>query len=249
MITFLKAVGIIILLFFGTAILSAASPQLGLYVAIAFLVVPAIAIIKPIPKLKLGHRGFSLAVILFVGLPATIATTGIVSDQREANFAALKETDPSAYLAALKDYDQSRWIAELKTIDPEQHAIEVARIAEEEVRRREEEAKQQEEERVAAEAEAKQRRLEECGEKNESMAFVMSQEFVKRRLRAPATADFPSWPSEYRSQAIGDCKYQVITYVDAQNGFGALIRSRYSATMLLHPDEGSWSALEVNMSE
>lgn len=241
MVAFLKAVGIIFLLIIGTAVLSAASPKLGLYVAIAFLVIPAIALFKPIPKLKLGHRGFSLAVLLFVGIPATLATTGIVNDQREAEFSALKESDPQAYLAALKDYDQDRWLSELETMAPEQHRIEIARIAAEEAQRKEEE-------RAKAEAEAAQRRAEECGDKNEIMAFVMSQEFVKRRLRAPATAEFPRI-TDVTSRAIGDCKFQIIAYVDAQNGFGALIRSRYTATMLLHPDEDSWSALEVNILE
>ncbi len=241
MIAFFKATGIIVVLFIATAVIAAVSPQLGIWVGAALLLLPAIALFKPIPKLKLGHRGFSLAVLLLVGLPATIASVGIATDQRESRFAALKESDPTAYLAAIKDFDQKRWLAELETMDPAQHATEVARIAKEEAQRREEE-------RVQAEAKAAQKRAEECGKKNEVMAFVMSQEFVKRRLRAPATAEFPNITNS-SSRAIGDCKFQVASYVDAQNGFGALLRSRYTATMLLHPEEDSWSAIELQISE
>ena len=100
-----------------------------------------------------------------------------------------------------------------------------------------------------AEADAVETRLRECGERNEGVAYVMSQQFVMRSLRAPSTAEFPSWPSEYNVRAIGDCRYEVVAYVDAQNGFGAMIRSRYSATMILYPLEGSWAAFEVNIAE
>lgn len=244
MLAFLKGAGIVVLLLLGSAFLSAASPKLGLYVAIALLVLPGLALLKPMPKLKLGHRGFSLTVLLFVGLPVTIATVGNVNDKdkREEQFAALKASDTTAYLAALKDHDQTRWLDELQTIDPEQHQVEAARIAEEE-------AQKQKERRQQAAAEIANKRAKECGEKNELSAYIMSQRFVKRQLRAPATADFPSWPDEYRVRVIGDCKYQVQSYVDAQNGFGALIRSNYSAVMQLYPESGGWVALKVDVND
>jgi hypothetical protein len=238
--TFLKGAGVIALLLLGSALLAAASPQIGLYVSIALLVLPLIALFKPIPSLRLGHRGFSLAVLLIVGLPGTIATVSIIGDKREEQFAALKATDTTAYLEALKTFDQKRWLEELKAIDPEQHTVELARIAEEE-------AREAEEKRKAAEAETAEMIAKECGEKNASLAYVMSQDFVKQQLRAPATADFPSWPDEYRVSVLGNCQYQVQSYVDAQNGFGALIRSNYSAVVQLFPESGSWVALEVNI--
>ncbi len=43
--------------------------------------------------------------------------------------------------------------------------------------------------------------------KNEIMAYVMSQEFVKRNLKAPATAAFP-YANKISTHAIGDCKYK-----------------------------------------
>ncbi len=240
MVAFLKGAGLVVVLLLGCIFLTAASPQLGLYASIALLVLPAIALLKPLPIIKLGHRGFSMAVLLLVGLPGTMATIGIVNDRGEEQLAELKATDTTAYLAALKDIDEKRWLDELETIDPQQYVIEAARMAVDE-------ARAAEEKRQKVAAETAQMIAKECGEKNKGMAFVMSQNFVKRQLRAPATADFPSWPSEYRVQAIGDCKYQVESYVDAQNGFGALIRSNYSAAMQFFPESGGWTALEVNI--
>ncbi len=74
----------------------------------------------------------------------------------------------------------------------------------------------------------------------------MSQEFVKNSLKAPSTAKFPTI-NKSSSKAIGNCQFQVASYVDAQNGFGAMLRTHYTATILRHPDKGSWSALAVNV--
>jgi hypothetical protein len=273
MIAFMKSAGIIVGLLFGIVLLAAISAQLALGLALALLILSLVAVFRPISKLRLGHRAFSLAVLIFVGLPASLGTLGHWTQQQD--LIALRAANPAAYLEALKRSSTDRWLAEMQILAPEQYRIEAARIAEEDARkqaeaqvaaaereaerkakaeveaaeRRAAAARRTEENRIKAEAEAIATRARECGDKNEISAFVMSQEFVKRRLRAPSTADFPSWPSEYTSRALGDCKYQVASYVDAQNGFGAMIRSRYSATLILHPAEGSWSALDVTIFE
>lgn len=61
-----------------------------------------------------------------------------------------------------------------------------------------------------------------------SMAYVMSQKFVKQRLKAPTTAKFP-WSSDpaVKTQYAGDCTHKIQAYVDSQNGFGAMIRTTY----------------------
>lgn len=61
-------------------------------------------------------------------------------------------------------------------------------------------------------------------------AFVMSQSFVKDRLKAPATAEFP-WYDESMVTPLGKEKYIVRSYVDAQNAFGALIRNNYTCRL------------------
>lgn len=79
----------------------------------------------------------------------------------------------------------------------------------------------------------------ECGD--ETMAYVMSQNFVKRQLRSPGGADFPTMPTA-KSVRTGECSFSVVSYVDAQNGFGAMIRSNYTATMTYHPDTKKWTS-------
>ncbi|MDR2309010.1 MAG: hypothetical protein LBE53_17705 [Paucimonas sp.] len=67
-----------------------------------------------------------------------------------------------------------------------------------------------------------------CGDT--TMAFVMSQNFVKQRLNSPATAEFPYVSDRgVDVSADGKCGFSVLAYVDSQNGFGAMVRSSYQA--------------------
>jgi len=67
-------------------------------------------------------------------------------------------------------------------------------------------------------------------------AYVMSQQFVEDRLKAPSTADFPS-TSEARIKHLGSGRYQVVSYVDSENAFGANIRTHYICE--LHTNDGN----------
>jgi len=53
-------------------------------------------------------------------------------------------------------------------------------------------------------------------------------EAVTSELKSPATADFPNLP-EITFKKVGDCSYTVSGYVDAQNSFGATVRSAFDA--------------------
>jgi len=79
---------------------------------------------------------------------------------------------------------------------------------------------------AARDAERQRKRLE--GE--ESMAFVMSQDCVRSLLKAPRTAKFP-WSADSVSYQ-GNGRYYVVGHVDAENGFGAMLRNNYSVTMI-----------------
>jgi hypothetical protein len=65
---------------------------------------------------------------------------------------------------------------------------------------------------------------------NKIDAFVMCQEAVKRRLKAPATADFP-WYSDSFVRYLDVGRFRVSAYVDAENSFGAKIRSYYTCVV------------------
>lgn len=63
----------------------------------------------------------------------------------------------------------------------------------------------------------------------ESQTYIISQSFVEDYLTAPSTADFPL--GVYTYKALDNDRAIVISYVDSQNGFGAMVRSDYVATV------------------
>lgn len=67
-------------------------------------------------------------------------------------------------------------------------------------------------------------------------AYLMSQKFVERKLVAPATAKFPSF-YEVSIEKIDDNTYKFNGYVDAQNSFGALLRTNYMAHLKYNCNE------------
>jgi len=104
----------------------------------------------------------------------------------------------------------------------------------------------------SAREEAERERIEqirlaqECGDTHSVTAFVMSQRPVTAALRAPSTAEFPNINSVSVSLA-SNCQYVINAYVDAQNGFGAQIRTIYRAVMQRNPDSGSWRVVSLDM--
>lgn len=81
--------------------------------------------------------------------------------------------------------------------------------------------------------------------RDDGMAFVMSQKFVKGALRAPSSASFPSRPTASSKKA--ECKFLIRGYVDSQNGFGAMIRSNYSIDMEYLPTTNNWRGTNLRM--
>lgn len=91
-----------------------------------------------------------------------------------------------------------------------------------------------------------------CGESEESKKFtaqVMAQEFVKDRLKSPSTAEFP----QYEWSVFGPDEtglYWCLGPVDAQNGFGAMIRMSCSVHLREVKDEpGVWELEELDIYE
>lgn len=80
-------------------------------------------------------------------------------------------------------------------------------------------------------------------------AFVMSQNFVRRTLKSPSSAKFPNITSSgVSARNLGGCRHQVDAYVDAQNSFGAMVRSQYSVEMKYNSDN-TWSASNLRISD
>lgn len=75
-------------------------------------------------------------------------------------------------------------------------------------------------------------------------AIVHCQNFVRDRLRAPATADFPFLDRQVTP--AGNDTYVVASYVDAQNAFGAMIRNDFRCTVRYRGgDEAASSSWEL----
>lgn len=79
-------------------------------------------------------------------------------------------------------------------------------------------------------------------------ACVMAHIFIKRQLKAPATADFPACdgPDTYIAPLAGD-NWKVSSYVDAQNSFGAMLRSDYTTVMHYEPSTDRWTLTDYNL--
>lgn len=80
-----------------------------------------------------------------------------------------------------------------------------------------------------------------------SDACFMSQKLVKQNLKAPSTADFPIWSEENCKVTHSNNTWTVTSFVDAQNGFGAMIRTDYVAQMTYNPSTETWTLTNLFM--
>jgi hypothetical protein len=74
-------------------------------------------------------------------------------------------------------------------------------------------------------------------------AYAMSQKFIKQGLKSPYSAVFaPATEAEmsYRS----GCHYEIRSYVDSQNGFGAMLRVQYHV-IVQYIGGGNWKLKEA----
>lgn len=77
-------------------------------------------------------------------------------------------------------------------------------------------------------------------------ALVYSHTCVEERLKAPATADFPSDLDAVNP--VSDSVFVINSYVDSQNGFGAMIRTRYICKITII-DEDHYRCDDVQLLE
>jgi len=80
-------------------------------------------------------------------------------------------------------------------------------------------------------------------------AFTKAQGLIRGFLKAPATATFPKFGTggvfaSPTKTEDGKCAFMVVTYVDSENGFGAKVRSEFSA-VVTPADEGAWSLVSL----
>ena len=92
---------------------------------------------------------------------------------------------------------------------------------------------------------------EEASCKDSVSAYVMSKQFVTQQLKSPSTAKFPDFGSEgVEARFLGKeagCKHYVEGYVDAQNAYGATVRSSYYVIMEKVRGKDLWLAHDLEI--
>ena len=83
-------------------------------------------------------------------------------------------------------------------------------------------------------------------EPNKYSAIAIAEKFVKQSLKAPSTAEF-SPMDETKINIFEDNDVWVDGYVDAQNSFGAMLRSRYSVKMKYNPNNRTFTLTSINI--
>ncbi|GAA4352561.1 hypothetical protein [Kangiella taiwanensis] len=73
----------------------------------------------------------------------------------------------------------------------------------------------------------------------EQDAITFARMYVEDNLKSPKSADFP-FISEFTVTKVSKCEFMVNSYVDAQNSFGATVRSRFSATVKQGKHRDDW---------
>lgn len=84
-------------------------------------------------------------------------------------------------------------------------------------------------------------------------AAVMCESFVKQRLKAPKTADFPGVtdPDYAKTKVLSNTKpwkYQVTGVVDSDNALGAQVRLDYVCTVSTK-DNDNWHLDDMNLTQ
>lgn len=70
------------------------------------------------------------------------------------------------------------------------------------------------------------------------LAYSYAEDFVKKKLKAPSTAQFPgTFEKKDHIKNIGFKHYEINSWVDSQNSFGAMIRSQFSCKIKFEGDK------------
>jgi hypothetical protein len=85
--------------------------------------------------------------------------------------------------------------------------------------------------------------------KSKTMAAIMAQDYVKEHLKAPSTAVFPNLTDSGVSiDKVKECMFRIRGYVDAENSFGAMIRTTYIVDVEPGKKKGDWLLSNLRMS-
>lgn len=73
---------------------------------------------------------------------------------------------------------------------------------------------------------------------NKMLAYSYAEDFVKKRLKSPSTAEFPGlFDKADHIKELGNDEYKINSWVDSQNGFGATIRTNFKCKIIFEGDK------------
>ncbi len=78
-------------------------------------------------------------------------------------------------------------------------------------------------------------------------AFIQCQQHIRARLKAPSTAKFPFGVYKYWKHKV-NTQFTIVSYVDSQNSFSAMIRTRWSCK-IKNTFEDNWELIDVQILE
>lgn len=78
-----------------------------------------------------------------------------------------------------------------------------------------------------------------------SDACYMAQKFMRGTLKAPSTATFA--PCQAPDSVVTQTEriWHVRSWVDAQNGFGAMLRNHFAADLIYYPATDKWQLVDL----
>lgn len=81
---------------------------------------------------------------------------------------------------------------------------------------------------------------------NNFLAYKYAEDAVKKKLKSPSTAKFPgTFEKDKHIRYLGNKEYQINSWVDSQNIFGAMIRTNFSVTIVFDDKNVSFKNLQV----
>lgn len=165
------------------------------------------------------------------------------SQQPQKWMAALKEAFPDQYEEVLRTRGEltDKLLAEVKSVPSSELARNKALYAQLVALNPTNEAYLEKFSSYSEKLVAENWKAENCTFDRSREIGLYVQPIVKSGLKAPRTAKFP-W--DLSGAYLGECRYRYSSWVDAQNGFGALIRTHYSATLILTPSGWTLESLD-----
>lgn len=83
---------------------------------------------------------------------------------------------------------------------------------------------------------------------DETGAYLMCRKFVEDRLKAPSTVKFADDISSEVTTKMGPGHYVVQSHLDAQNGFGAMVRGEYRCEVATADRGRNWRLLDLSIN-